>query len=361
MAACTLNYSPVVNNVEKCGGLPEEICSAAKHIMANGGGGRQRAIAAAVNFVKFVCATGQSKNFLKSNPTHKVSPEKRARACANVAAWERLVACMKGKPPTGGKAATQASRDGTDLESVLWLIDVLDLSDRISGAFDAAEDEEDDPDAKALCHTGACSIPLVEHEAADFSVTVDSKAVVDVQEEDGRERGIIIRGLAASYSVDREDEAFEPGAFDRGIQEFMKNPVLAYMHSTDVAETVKGPTKYVQLGKVLTLEKSQRGLEFSAYLPRPEHGGFMANVYEQVKAGIMRGVSVGGRFYRHHTLNGPRIYQADLHEVTLAPKPVNPEALVDSVEAVKSMMDLSLEWSPLDKDLAENMLEPNAE
>lgn len=347
MAACTLGWSPVVNNVEKCGGLPEEICSAAKHIMANGGGGRQRAIAAAVNFVKFVCATGKSKNFLQSNPGHDVAPEKRARACANVAEWNKLRACMKGKPFVEGKAATHASRDGADLDAVEFLIDVLDLGDALTIRALGNSAQPKTEDGKALCHLGSCS--HLSHDFADFKAMLDMEPAITEDE-----KGLTIRGLAADFSPDREDEAFEPRAFDDAIKSFMENPVLAYFHSTDVVETVKGASRYVQLGAVKSLVKSDRGLEFEAFIPRPAHGGFLANVYDQIKAGIMKGVSVGGRFFKHFTPQGWKIYRADLQEITIAPKPVNPRTLVEAVSVAKA--DLALDWHPLE-ELTPNLIQ----
>ena len=57
----------------------------AKHIMANGGGGRERAIPAAINWVKWICTTGDVKNW---PGTQNVNAPSRAEACKAVAEWE---------------------------------------------------------------------------------------------------------------------------------------------------------------------------------------------------------------------------------------------------------------------------------
>lgn len=353
--ACTLNWSPVVNNVEQCGGLPEEVCSAAKHIMGNGGGGRGPSIGAAVNFIKFVCSTGKSKNFLISNPGHTVQPAKRARACTNVAAWKSLVACMKGKPRIAGKAHTGVALDRRveqELNATLLLIDSLDIADKINEAshFIDVEPPDGSVGAKALCHVGGCA--HLEHDYEDFKAMLTTEA--DIEE---GEKGLTIKGMAADFGPDREGEAFEPNSLDRAIERFMENPVLAYFHSTDVVETVKGPSRYAQLGQVKALTKTDRGIEFEAFVPRPKHGGFLANVYDQIKSGVMRGVSVGGQFFKHRTPDGWRIYEADLHEVSIAPKPINPRTLIEAVSVAKA----GTESLPIERlELAVGVLESAA-
>lgn len=335
--------------------------------MANGGGGRERAIAAAVNFVKFVCKTGKSKNFLKSNPGHTVAPEKRARACANVAAWNRLVACMRSG--SGGKAATETydgPRDKRGLDALLLSIDMLNLADDLAleqqgFAPIAMPDElwtplataDSEPvlaeaDGKALCHAGTC-LHGGAHDMAEFMEEFGSKAAVTETEE-----GLIIKGLAAAFSPDREAEAFEPGAFEAGLKAFMENPVLAYNHAHKVIDTVKGSSNYVQLGVVRSLNQTKAGLEMEAFVPKPT-GGFLEDVYDKIKRGYMKGLSVGGKFYKHYTPQGWKIYQADLQEISVAPKPINPATLIHSVSAGKAMTDDGVGWEPIE-NLTDDLL-----
>lgn len=343
--ACNLNKSPATNSIETCGGLPEEVHSAACHILENGGAGSDSAaIAAAVNFVTFVCKTGKSKNFLKSNPTHTVDPAKRARACASVAAWERLKVCMKGKPIVTGKAG------GSDWKQMLLTIEMLNLADDlaidhagrapIAPPADALEEAGLEPaDAKALCHAGTCTLGGP-HNMVDFEAGIKAS----IEEVDG---GIIIKGLAADFSKDREDEAFEPGAFDASIAAFMRNPILTYNHATKVIGTKAGSSGYVQFGQVRVLDRRDDGLHMEAFIPRPTTD-FMIDAYDKVKAGMMKGLSVGGRFLKHRTPDGWKIYQADLHEIAVAPKPINSNTLIHTVSAAKAMTDESVIWTPVE-------------
>lgn len=71
------------NWVEDRGGLPPYIKRVAKHI----GGSESESIAAAINFAKHVCSTGDVKNW---PGVQNVNAGSRAEACAAVAAWEAL-------------------------------------------------------------------------------------------------------------------------------------------------------------------------------------------------------------------------------------------------------------------------------
>lgn len=83
-----LNWSPRENWVEKHGGLPRLIERVAIHIMEHGRP-REQAIPAAINWVKWICTTGDVKNF---PGTQSVNPPSRAEACKAMAEWQALKA-----------------------------------------------------------------------------------------------------------------------------------------------------------------------------------------------------------------------------------------------------------------------------
>ena len=140
---------------------------------------------------------------------------------------------------------------------------------------------------------------------------VDTKAVI--REEGG---DLFIEGFASDFDEDRDGEAFEPGAFDAGVKTFLEsNPVLLYHHDFGKA-----------LGQVESLEKREGGLWMRARIDKPE-GGWASDVYEKVKRGTIRGLSVGGKFYRRMTEKGPRIFNVDLIEISVTPTPANPRTL----------------------------------
>lgn len=298
--ACNLNRSPKVNNVEKCGGLPEEIHNAACHMLEGGGvKGVDAAIAAAVNFVKTVCATGQSKNFRKSNPEHHVAAPKVARACANVAKWKALNACQRSVGTKG-------------------------------------------------------MLPPMQDTKAQFGLNTPGhvKAM-----EDGKLR---IRGLASDAGLDRDNEAFLPGAFDRGMKAYMaSNPVLLYHHMPDKP-----------LGRVVDYEYDEQGsLIVEAEIDPPAEGAadWHVEAYNSIKNHATKGYSVGGYstdpvtglrvgggFKRTLTADGPRIYEADVQEISVTPLPVNPRSFFDVLPegATKAVEVIDANIWPEDEEFA---------
>jgi hypothetical protein len=296
MAACNLNHSPHVNNVEKCGGLPEEIHSVACHILAGPSPtSESEAIAAGVNFVKDVCK-GVAKNFHK-RVTH---PAKQGRACASVAAWEKLRACM-----------STVSRNSVKGQGNL---EDMDTSAEFTYSFP----------------------------------TADVKA-----QEDGT---LIIEGVASDLDLDRDGEAFLPGALEEGMRAYMeRNPLVTYHHNAAKA-----------LGRTLEYDFHHPGHEGKLWVkiavdapPEGDYSSWHALAYNSIKTGTTKGLSVGGDlhkpvdgfdgplravgigggFQRVMTPEGPRIAKADVQEIAITPLPVNPRSyfLVKPQGAAKAM------------------------
>lgn len=158
----------------------------------------------------------------------------------------------------------------------------------------------------------------------------------------GDEEGILIEGVAAPWTQDREDEEFARGAFDAGIAKFMENPILVYSHSKPVLEEVHitdggksftdtgRQSGYLQLGVVKALWKdAKRGLMARAWFPKPaaDDHPIIRDVYKKVKSGMMKGLSIGGKFKSL----GSTIVDCDIQELSIAPRPIHPEALVTKV------------------------------
>lgn len=133
-----------------------------------------------------------------------------------------------------------------------------------------------------------------------------------VREDDG---ALYIEGLAADFGLDRQDEAFEPGAFDNAMTEFMaRNPVLLFHHQGDKA-----------LGQVEEWENRPEGVWVKARVDKPAAGSWAEDVYGKIKSRVIRSFSVGGIFHRRVGPDGrPRIHKADIAELSVTPLPVNP-------------------------------------
>lgn len=129
---------------------------------------------------------------------------------------------------------------------------------------------------------------------------------------------LIVEGLIADWQLDRMEEAFEPGAFDAGMKSFMEsNPVVLYHHKYDKA-----------LGQVLEVKKLDEGWWAKARIDKPAAGSWAEDVYQKIKRGTIRAFSVGGRWSRRPGPDGkPRIYKADMAELSVTPLPVNQRTL----------------------------------
>lgn len=166
---------------------------------------------------------------------------------------------------------------------------------------------------------------------------IEGKALVHASDaKDGKPGKLIVHGKVADFDWDREDEIFEPGAFDKGLEEFKKNPIMVYSHAKQIMDTVNGPSGYVQIGKwdPDSFEKRADGLYARGEVYEPSSPAMKDLYYSQIERGDMRGASVGGKFTRHRGGDGRvRISKVDLQEISLAPKPVNPRTLMSVTTA----------------------------
>lgn len=147
----------------------------------------------------------------------------------------------------------------------------------------------------------------------EFGFTLGQKAVVT----EGDDGTVYIEGFASDFGLDRQEEAFLPGAFEEGLKSYMEsNPILLYHHKSDTA-----------LGQVVEAKLLGEGLHVKARVDAPEPGTMVADYVRKIKNGTLRAFSVGGKFYRKMTEQGPRIFKCDLGEISVTPYPVNPRTL----------------------------------
>ena len=149
----------------------------------------------------------------------------------------------------------------------------------------------------------------------EVDFVLDGTAAVH-QEDNG---DLIIEGIAANTVLDRMDEAFEPGAFDEGIKAFMQNPQLVYHHQYDKP-----------LGRVLELRPEGGTLFAKAVVRKPAAGSWAEDIYNRILVGDLKAFSVGGKWHRREGPDGrPRIWKADMAELSITPLPVNPSTLFE--------------------------------
>lgn len=129
---------------------------------------------------------------------------------------------------------------------------------------------------------------------------------------------VIIEGYAADFEIDRQGEAFLPGAFDAALEKATKAEIpLLFEHDNKR-----------QLGVIEELRVDEgRGLWTRARIAKASAGSWAEDVVDKIKRGMMKGLSVRGLSKVKMTNNGPRIGTIDLAEISVTPVPVQPGAL----------------------------------
>jgi HK97 family phage prohead protease len=166
---------------------------------------------------------------------------------------------------------------------------------------------EGNPDLIAFTY-GFGLAPEGKAAADEFSVTDETVTTLD----DG---DVMIEGWAANFDgLDRENENFAPGAFQRGIKAFLgSQAALCYHHKHDQP-----------IGRVLDLKEVEgKGLYMRARVDKQETSSPLHYIYNGIKKGTIRGLSVGGFFKRKLTEAGMRIADMDFTEISVTPVPVH--------------------------------------
>lgn len=173
--------------------------------------------------------------------------------------------------------------------------------------------------------------------------SADDEVITELENGD-----LIIEGYAAVFSgLDRENENFTTGAFDRGIKAFIDRATrpLCFHHKKDIV-----------LGEVISLTKEEgKGLKMRARVDFQPEGSPWRHLYNGIKKGSIRGLSVGGFFKRVSTAAGLRIGDTDITEISVTPVPCHPHTEF-SVVAGKAL-DFNVELEPQDSSEYEGLNE----
>lgn len=147
----------------------------------------------------------------------------------------------------------------------------------------------------------------------EFAITLPTEKSVTTDSGD-----VIIEGYAADFEVDRQGEAFLPGAFDAALEKATRAEIpLLFEHDNKR-----------QLGVIEELRVDpDRGLWTRARIAKASAGSWAEDVVSKIKRGMMKGLSVRGLSKIKITPEGPRIGTIDLAEISVTPVPVQPGAL----------------------------------
>lgn len=148
---------------------------------------------------------------------------------------------------------------------------------------------------------------------------------------------IKIAGWAALFDgIDRQGENFAEGAFQRGVKAFVDgHSSLCFHHE-----------KKKVLGKVDKLDEVPgKGLWMEATVDYQPESSPLRWIYNAVKKGTMRGLSVGGFFKKKWTEAGRKIIDMDFTDVSITGVPVHPGTSF-AVVAGKALEDLEIPAKP---------------
>ena len=130
-------------------------------------------------------------------------------------------------------------------------------------------------------------------------------------------RDVVIDGFASTFQSttpsDRGGDYVLPGAFDKTLLDFKKNPVMLLDHCNEV-ECIAG-----SWDKVGT---NTRGLAVTGNV---SNAPGLCDVRHKLVEGHLKGLSIGGIWY--YLQDGRGIEEAELFEISLVAVPMNPDTL----------------------------------
>jgi len=130
----------------------------------------------------------------------------------------------------------------------------------------------------------------------------------------GSDGSVILRGLAATFAVDRDSEQFTPQALEKAIPGYLKCPMVLLAHD---------PEKVI--GNVRSATLTADGVYVEAVISPPAPGSepWLIQAFDAIKRGVYRAFSVGGRM----TKLRQQIIGMDWFETSIVSVPAQPGAL----------------------------------
>jgi hypothetical protein len=127
----------------------------------------------------------------------------------------------------------------------------------------------------------------------------------------------IFEGIASTPDIDLDNDRFAPEALERNASQLVNKPILV-LHG-------KGETGNTPVGRILEAKFENGMLKIKAGIFKT-----FENIWEKIKSGVYKALSIGGIAKALRKLgNGIReILDAEIHEVSLAPRGKNPNAQI---------------------------------
>ncbi|MDP9351793.1 MAG: HK97 family phage prohead protease [Chloroflexota bacterium] len=137
-----------------------------------------------------------------------------------------------------------------------------------------------------------------------FLLDFDFKAVGE-----GADGGVYVEGYASTYQTDRDGEAVSKAAWNKGLGEYLDNPIICLHH--DLKQGI---------GRVVEHKVDSGGLWIKAYI-----SSGAGNVVQLIKDGVYRAFSIGGLMRVAKGI----IEEVKLYEISVVGVPANPTALFE--------------------------------
>lgn len=202
-----------------------------------------------------------------------------------------------------------------------WISRQFPTDDAIEGTWKTLSNDFPDGISASLCERRSMS------ETKAYSTFT-------VKSFDEEER--VIRGIASTPETDREGDQVIP----KGARFQLPVPLLAqHDHNQPV-------------GMVTQAEVSDKGIEIEAVLPKDSGLTYVERAWRQVKAGLLRGFSIGFRADKYEPIStGKKWLSYEIFEISLVTIPANAGAGISSVK----------KYDDSEIDLDEQLLEAEAE
>ncbi len=136
----------------------------------------------------------------------------------------------------------------------------------------------------------------------------------------------IIAGYASVEVVDRDSEIVKREALDKALSEYMRNPIIRWMHKEE------------PIGKVLNAYVDEKGLYVEAYITDKTPEGKKA--WSLIEDGIVKAFSIGGSVNNKEytvTKDGKHvgvITDLALREISVVDIPANPESFFEVISKI---------------------------
>ncbi|MEM2257815.1 MAG: hypothetical protein QXU87_04015 [Candidatus Caldarchaeum sp.] len=165
-----------------------------------------------------------------------------------------------------------------------------------------------------------------------MSIEAEFQAIVEIVPEvvkDSSDEEFIgyFEGVASTPQIDLEGDAFTVDVLQANAERLKEKPIL-FGHGKDQK------LKDMPVGKILDAWVENGILKIRAGIYKQ-----FGDIWEKIKSGVLKGLSVGGiaRKIRRETVNV--IEDAEISEVSLAPRPVNPSAQIYNVFGKSFMVE----------------------